>query len=966
MEKIVVDIIGDVFKMLLRYWTGGNADNFNDIKEFAKKRGLTYLESKKLDRTIEDFIDTVAKDFIEEFGTQINDEERKEAILFQIKKDIQKINISENRLISEIHNSVDLQIEIMSQSEQERKLWSESELGVYTNCIKYISKMVMNFVSKLPSFSANALKIVIQRQNEYYNELREILTDIHSMANLIKSAEVKYREYESIYREKIIEKYGKIELIGSKLQDRHLRRYDITSAYVELNCIGEKSMEEVGLDRVFETSNVVWIKGEAGAGKTTFLQWVAICAAKGDYSQINNIENAIPIVIGLRSIEWPFNLHNVVDKITAAEGINCPEGWIHELLKKQEIILLFDGLDEISKVNREQIYTYIENTIKKYPNIRILLTARNSVRDNIDCEKSCYEIAPMKMDRIREFISYWHDSVLRHDAIIEDAEIEKLQYNLKKRIIESQSLSDIARNPLLCAMLCALNYVNNEQIPEDKMQLYEQCCEMLMDARDSQRNIDVSIYENIPPLDYNMKKRILEELAFRMINNGVSSENRRNISSFMAQLLKDTNIILDAKNKYSADNILDFLIERSGIIREPEEGVIDFIHKTFMEFLAVKTICRNCDWDILIKEACNVNWRETIVMCFREMGNSNVDYVLNKMVEKGKNEHDDRYFLMASLCASNAKFFHASIKDIINEKIKEMIPPSDEKIEEMAELGLYILSFLKDSKEYSYEEKSNCLKLLAINKFKEAIPVILTYITHNTYIEIYQLAVNILWQQYTELELDEYNVKEHLINVMLKSIYEDKIFTCDTMLYILKDYQLTIHEKEILNPIKKVIIFCQNSKISKHAQTDFPKYFKECDTVNLIGELRNLSFLKPFRHIKNLELESEVNLPILTYELKELKNLISVTSLYIDSNQAEVYLISRIKENMKNIEIIEFKIRNPNLALYSNTFDGFVKLKTVIFNVNRSLALDIERSKNKLKGENSALEIIANPIDDSL
>lgn len=965
MVKLVVGVIGTIFRLLLRYWSQCDRNgsfivsSFIDIEQFAEECGLSFLDAKKFDRTIDTFIDTIAKDFIAEFGTQIADEDRKRAILLQIQKDIQKIDLNENTILSLSNNSNALQTLIMEQSKEERASWSPIEIGIYTNCVKYIAKMGMDFITTIPSFSTNALKVIIQRQEEYYNELENILSEIHSMTNLIKSSEVKYQEYERIYREKIIEKYGKIELIGSKLQDRHVKRYDITSAYVELNCMSNQSIDELKLSNVFESNNVVWIKGEAGAGKTTFLQWIAVCSAKGERIAIKKIENTIPIVVELRNVEWPLDLNNVVNKLTSSEGIFCPNGWIHKILNSQEVILLFDGLDEISKRRRDEIYNYIEDTANKYPQVKILLTARNSVKDEINCLKSYYEIMPMKMERIKDFIEYWHDSVLRRDAIIADYEIAQLQNNLKQRIIENQSLKDLARNPLLCAMLCALNYVNNEQLPENKMQLFEQCCEMLMDARDSQRNIDISIYDNVPKLDYIMKRRLLEEIAFRMIRNGVSSENKGTIISFLEQLLKDTNIISNDNISYSVENILNFLIERSGLIREPEEGVVDFIHKTFMEFLAVKTICRNCDWDILIKEACNVNWRETIIMCFSEMGNSNIDYALKRLVEKGKTKCDDRYFLMASLCVSNAKFFYSPIKNEIDQKIKKMIPPSKDKIYEMAELGVYLLSFLRNSEEYSSEERLNCLQLLATIQIKESIPVILTYIKRYydvANISIYQFAIDLLWQ-YPESELEEYNVKEYLLQNMLNYVNDNKLITCATILYILDNYNLTSENAKILKGIKSLIILGQNSENSKISQTNFGKYFTECATVRVIGNTKNLSFLKYFRCIKRLEIESNIHLVILTYELKELENLINVTTLHIQTNQPEIHFISRISENMKNLEIIEIFLENGDLILESNTFDNFPKLKEVRFSVDEPLTKAIEKNAPQIIGKNSKLKI---------
>lgn len=973
MERKIVEVIGIFFRILLRYWAKDSENrhfsvsDFADIEQFAEKCGLSFLEAKKFNRTVESFIDAVAKEFIYEIESQVKDKERKKAILDQIREDIQKINLDEKMLIASIHNSNEMSMKIMEQSKRERELWSETEIGLYSNCVKYISKMGIDFVAKFPDFSSSALSIIIQRQEEYFEELQSILSDIYFMTCALKGAEDDYYEFESMYREKVIDKYGKVELIGAKIQDRHIRKYDIMSAYVELNCIEDRTMKEIELSNVFDTSNVIWIKGDAGAGKTTFLQWVAICSAKGEYTAIKNIENTIPIVIGLRNIDWPFNLSNIIDKVTASEGVGCPKGWVQKLLAKQEAILLFDGFDEISITKREDIYTYIEELTKKYPKIKILLTARNSVRDNIECTKTCYEIVPMKMERIKEFVEYWHKSVLRHNAIESDEEINDLKNNLICKIVENPSLKDLAKNPLLCALLCALNYINNKQLPENKMQLFEQCCEMLMDARDSQRNIDVSIYNNVPKLDYRTKRRILDEIAFRMLKNGVSSENRSTVEEFLHHLLEDTNIIPNHHERYDVGNVLNFLIERSGIIREPEEGVISFIHKTFMEFLAVKAICRNCDWDILVKEACNVNWRETIIMCFDEMGNSNIDYVLKNLVEKAKMENDDRYILMSSLCVSNTKFFCSPIKKEIDKKINEMIPPSDEKIEEMAELGSYLLSFLKNSSQYTTKERYNCLITLANIDAKEKIPVILSYIkfySDTSDIYISKFATELLLKC-EEVDLDEYNTKGHLARVMMEYIYTgNELLACDAQLYLLNDYHMTEHEANAIRQIKKMVVLCQDSKIPVTLETNIGEYFEMCETVCLVGDTNNFSFIKEFKTIKNLEIKSKIDFSTLTCELQELRNLRSVATLYIDTDQHEIYFISRVSESMKNLKLIEIYSTNQNLSLAFDTFDNFAKLDRVVFIVNTLLAKEIEKNRDALRGNNRTLEICVRTCDE--
>ena len=967
MEKRVIELLGLVFKMLIRYWARDSevlSQNIVDVEQFAQQCGLSIWEAKKFNRSIDDFIDTVAEDFIREVGNEIDYEERKKAILSQIINDVKKININKNKLVVALSNPEDLGNVIMFQSQKERETWNDVENGIYTNCVRYISRISIDFVSKLPSFTPEALKIVIRRQEAYHKELNDILADIHSMTSLIKSVEVTYREYERIYREKLIEKYSKIELIGSGLKDRNITRYDISSAYVELNCINEYGYEdEIELSQVFSDNNVVWIKGEAGSGKTTFLQWVAVCAAKNEYQKIENIRNTIPIVIGLRNAEWPLNLQDSANKITGIYGSNCPDGWILELLKKNRAILLFDGLDEISPKKREETYNFIECMVGQYPQIKVLLTARNSVNDNINCDNICYEIMPMKMENIRKFVLYWHRSVLWRDAIIKDEEINCLQYNLIKKIVSNQPLKSLAKNPLLCAMICALNFVNNEQLPNDKMELYEKCCEMLMDARDTQRQIDSSIYGDIPKMDYSRKRKILEEMAYWMMNGGVSSESKQNVTNYLEHLIKDTNILPERNKEYNAEAILNFFIERSGIIREPEEGEIDFIHKTFMEFLAVKAICRNCAWSVLIKEACNVNWKETIIMCFQEMGKENVEYVLKKLMIEGEFKNDDRYILMASLSASNAVFLaNNKIKEEIDAKIRTMIPPEYNKIYEIAQAGTYLLPFLKESDEFSDSEKEKCLSLLAYLETEETIPNILSYVSGKGNDNVKMHALNLL-SLYENSILEEYNVRDELLNIMISSVAKESLVTYETMINLLCDKELSEKNIKVFTEIKSLRIVCGTSEDNLYmGETEFLWYLKDCETVILNGDIKNIDFLDKFTYIKDLMIETYGDFSEAMQKLMYFKNLVSVKKLYIKAERLDYFCELDLKQ-MKNLEYFEIHCQDDKLEIDIDGFKNLPKLKGVLLDFNIYLEEEILEKVSKWKIEKPDCEFICANVE---
>ena len=959
MEKAVVEVLGLIFRMIVRNRAkneGVVCENLIDLEEFAQQSGLSIWDAKKFNRSMDEFIDFIAEDFIKQTASEIKEDERKKAILNQIRSDVEKLNLQTDTLNVALSSVEELRKSIMNQSDQERKSWDEMEVGLYTNCVRYIAKASIDFALKLPGFTSEALKAIIVRQEQYHNELSDILKDIHSMTNLIKSLEVTYREYEGVYRDNLIEKYSKVELIGSGFKERNITRYDISSAYVELNGTTGNYYDEIELSQVFSRKNVVWIKGEAGSGKTTFLQWVAVCAAKNEYQKIKNIRYTIPIVIGLRNAEWPLNLQSAVNKITATYGITCPDGWIADLLKKNRVILLFDGLDEISVTKRGETYSFIEDIVKKYPKMKILLTSRNSVNDSFACDNITYEIVPMKMENIKKFILYWHKSVLWRGAVVGDEEINRLQHKLIMKIVENQPLKALAKNPLLCAMICALNFVNKEQLPNDKMELYDKCCEMLMDSRDMQRQIDSSIYDNIPKLDYSRKRKILEEMAFWMLNGGESLEEKKNVIGFLENLIKETNILPDKNKECNTESILNFFIERSGIIREPEMGKVDFIHKTFMEFLAVKAICRKCAWSTLIKEACNANWKETIMMCFQEMGQETVEYVLNKMILEGGIKKDNRYILMASLGASNAMFLsNKSIKEKIDSEIRAMIPPKQAEVYEIAQAGTYLLPFLKDSQTFSDSDKLRCLNLLSYLETEETIPDLLTYISGCGGEEVKNYALEIL-SKFGESALEEYNVREELLESIYSAATEEMLITYETMLNMLNKEVVSDERKNLLNNISslKIVGGVDNDGLYM-GYTEFLYYLNDCRKVILTGNISSLYLLEPFSQIEDLTIDACDDLSDALQELSSYKNLASVRHLCI---RAEI--LNFICENdfrvMKELECIEIYCHYPELEVDFTGFKSFSKLKKVRLYVDEFIAMDINREMEKWKKDNLTCE----------
>jgi hypothetical protein len=153
-------------------------------------------------------------------------------------------------------------------------------------------------------------------------------------------------------------------------------------------------------------------------------------------------------------------------------------------------------------------------------------------------------------------------------------------------------------------MLCALNLDRRRQLPPDRMALYAASLDMLLERRDADRRINQAV-----KLDKTAKLGILQHLAWRLTYAGrVEMAFEDCVHHVSRAIERLPGVKLDPRET------LRFLLERSGVIRDPAMGRVDFIHRTFQEYLAAKEAAEDHLMDALIREAKSDRWRETIIM----------------------------------------------------------------------------------------------------------------------------------------------------------------------------------------------------------------------------------------------------------------------------------------------------------------------------------------------------------------
>src|SRR5437588_6306482 len=290
----------------------------------------------------------------------------------------------------------------------------------------------------------------------------------------------------------------------------------------------EVSKSIVSVETVLRHSHRLLIRGMAGSGKTTLLRWIAVNSAAQSFKEpLTNWNKVLPFYVSLRycvdsGLPGPEDFPKL---ITPAIADTMPKRWVHIALELGHAIILVDGLDEVPALQRTDVHMWLRDLIGAYPKAYFIITTRPSAVEEGWMDREGFtdtELLPMELPDIRAFIDHWHMAVAEQLQDEEEkVELSSFAQHLKEEVESSRAIRNLATNPLLCAMLCALNRERREQLPSDRIKLYEACCEMLIERRDKERRISLEDYP-AKALAYREKLVFLEDLAFWLIINGWS------------------------------------------------------------------------------------------------------------------------------------------------------------------------------------------------------------------------------------------------------------------------------------------------------------------------------------------------------------------------------------------------------------------------------------------------------------
>ncbi|MDJ0568269.1 MAG: NACHT domain-containing NTPase, partial [Pleurocapsa sp. MO_192.B19] len=395
--------------------------------------------------------------------------------------------------------------------------------------------------------------------------------------------------------------------------------------------LADLTIETIPALEAVNNHHKLMLLGKPGAGKTTFLQHLALECIRGNFKA-----DSIPVVIFLRTFvvqakeSQDFSLIGYLERFW--HNYNLSSEQITTLLQQGKVLILLDGLDEIPPEYEQSIFQQIQQFAQLYYQNSMIITCRLAGQQYRFNGFTYVELADFNPTQVEIFARRWFVATAQ-DAQTGQTKAQQFLEQLQDK--NNQAIRELVSTPILLNLICSV-FQERLSFPDKRARLYQEGLDILLVRWDRSRGIDRDrAYHNLTLPD---KIKLLSQIAavnFKQGNYFFETEQLLQIiASYLATLSDAPNdpetLRLDSKAILRAIEI------QHGLLIERARGIYSFSHLTFQEYLTARKIVSspnseelNHALEQLASQITNPQWREVILLTASMLPNT--DYLMQQL-----------------------------------------------------------------------------------------------------------------------------------------------------------------------------------------------------------------------------------------------------------------------------------------------------------------------------------------------
>jgi predicted NACHT family NTPase len=335
--------------------------------------------------------------------------------------------------------------------------------------------------------------------------------------------------------------------------------------------LGREQERVSGLEVLAKNTNLM-VVGKPGSGKTTYLQRVVTECNAGKLQA-----HRISVLIRLRDFvkdggEVAYALKPYLEKYWQLSDAES-------LLKQGRVLVLLDGLDEVTGKDGKKITNEIKKFARDYPQVQVIVTCRTQSQESRFERFDYVEVADFNEDQVRSFSEHWFKAVIGDELVGLTKAQEFLEQLFRE---ENKSIRELAITPILLSLTCAV-FHETGKFYSKRSKLYEEGLELLLEQWDKSREIERDeIYRDLP------LERKLELLSYLAVKKFEQTQyvlfEQTEIEGYITEFLK---------GQGDSRAVLRAMESQHGLLIERAQKVWSFSHLTFQEYLVAKYVIDN-------------------------------------------------------------------------------------------------------------------------------------------------------------------------------------------------------------------------------------------------------------------------------------------------------------------------------------------------------------------------------------